>query len=64
MFGFVHSIIVYFFTKSHIKLFNLRNSMTQPRLNHRIHQEKTDVLDLNSIAKEFAQDVSSFFGPY
>ena len=33
--------------------------MTQQRLNHcrvlHIHQEKTDTLDLNSIAKEFAQ---------
>ena len=36
--------------------------MTQQRLNHRIHQEKMDALDLNSIAKEFAQaNVSSFF---
>ena len=26
--------------------------MTQQRLNHRIHQEKTDALDLNSIAKD------------
>ena len=36
--------------------------MTQQRLNHRIHQEKVDALDLNSSAKEFAQaNVSSFF---
>ena len=34
--------------------------MIQQHLNHRIHQEKTDALDLNSIAKEFAQANVSF----
>ena len=57
------SIIVYIFSKSQNKLCNyLRNSMTRQHLNHRIHLEKTDALDINCIAKEFAQEnVSSFF---
>ena len=37
----------------------LRNSVTQQRLNHcmvlYIHQERTNALELNSIAEEFAQ---------
>ena len=52
----------------------LRNSMTQQHLNHCMvfhsHQERTGALDLNSIAKEFAQEngvacfFNNFFGPY
>ena len=42
----------------HIKI-HLRNSMTQQRLNQimvlHIYQERTDALNLNIIAKEFAQ---------
>ena len=52
--------------------------MTQQRLNHcmilHIHQERTDAIDVNSIAKEFAQanqrriaffgQFKKIFGPY
>ncbi len=49
----------------------LRSSMTQSRLNHcvllHVHQDKTDELDLHTIAKEFVQINErriNFFGKY
>ncbi len=59
-----------FSTLKRIKTY-LRSSMTQSRLNHcvllHVHQDKTDELDLHTIAKELVQINErriNFFGKY